>query len=342
MPTDGTNTLPTGLASLFDRAAEVRFEARSQDAFALVGQLGVAALPIELAGEGSAVASLVSDGENAPQLRLAFDGLDTALRLDATLQGDTEVGIQTVEGLGSLFVGDVAQLGLMAGMAVPGLFDPIAASAVFDVAFDVESETAVLSGLSGTFADVPISGDGRVERGPLGTSVALDLSADDVVLRGVLAGFLGPSAFDQGFSATWPEGPLVFNPVPVDLTLTLATPRLAIWDGLTALDGTMVLVAEEGRLTLDRLQGEVFGGQVDGRLVLRDADRGGIAEGRLALTNLDVARIAWERDGQPVMDGRLSANLSFESAGGSMASLISGRRATGPWRLPKPRLPGLA
>jgi hypothetical protein len=153
--------------------------------------LGVAALPIELTGEGSAVASLVSDGESAPQLRLAFDGLDTTLRLDATLQGDADDGIRAIDGLGSLFAGDVAQLGLMAGMAVPGLFDPISAAAVFDVTYDVGSETAALSGLSGTFADVPVSGAGRVERGPLGTSVALDLSADEVDLRGVLAGFLG-------------------------------------------------------------------------------------------------------------------------------------------------------
>jgi hypothetical protein len=229
----------------------------------------------------------------------------------------------------------------MAGMAVPGLFDPISAAAVFDVTYDVESETASLSGLSGTFADVPVSGEGRVERGPLGTSVALDLSADEVDLRGVLAGFLGPSAFDQGFSSTWPEGPLVFNPVPVDLSLTLATPRLAIWDGLTALEGTLALAAEEGRLTLDRLQGEVFGGQLDGRLVLRDADRGGIGEGRLALIDLDVARFAWERDGQPVMDGRLSANLSFESAGGSMASLISGLTGDGTLALADTTVTGL-
>jgi hypothetical protein len=341
MPPDGTQTLPTGLASLFDRAAELRFEARSDDAYALVGQLGVAALPIELTGEGSAVASLVSDGESAPQLRFAFDGLDTTLRLDATLEGDADDGIRAVEGLGSLFAGDVAQLGLMAGMAVPGLFDPISAAAVFDVTYDVGSETAALSGLSGTFADVPVSGAGRVERGPLGTSVALDLSADEVDLRGVLAGFLGPSAFDQGFSSTWPEGPLVFNPVPVDLSLTLATPRLAIWDGLIALDGTLALAAEEGRLTLERLQGEVFGGEVDARLVLRDADRGGIAEGRLALTDLDVARFAWERDGQPVMDGRLSANLSFESAGGSMASLISGLTGDGTLALADTTVTGL-
>jgi hypothetical protein len=43
--------------------------------------------------------------------------------------------------------------------------------------------------------------------------------------------------------------------------------------------------AEEGRLTLDSLQGDLLGGSLDGRLVLRDTDRGAIAEGRLALND---------------------------------------------------------
>jgi hypothetical protein len=234
MPPVEAGELPTGLASLFERAAELRLEARSDDAFALVGQLGVPALPIELSGSGSAVASLISDGIDAPRLRLSFDGLDTALRLDAALQGDAQDGVTGFAGTGSVFAGDVAQLGLMAGMALPGLFDPISASAGFDVAYNVEQQSAALSGLTGNVAGVAISGSGTVEQGPLGTRVGFDLSADEADLPGLLSGFVGPSTFDQGFSPVWPEGPLAFNPIPVDLSLGLSVPRLTLWDGLMA------------------------------------------------------------------------------------------------------------
>lgn len=341
MPAVDSGDLPTGLASLFERAAEMRFEARSDDAYALVGQLGVAALPINVTGEGNAVASLISDGQTAPSMRLAFDGLDTTLRLNAALQGDAEAGVTGLEGTGSVFAGDVAQLGLMAGMAVPGLFETISASAGFDVSYDVETQRAALTGLSGDFADVPMSGSGSVQRDPLGTSVSLDLEADSVDLPSVLAGFVGPSAFDQGFSPVWPEGPLAFNPMPIDLSLKLSAPRVRLWDELTALNGEIELAAEEGRLTLDALRGELLGGTLDGRLVLRDADRGGIADGRLALTDIDVSRLAWERGGQPVMNGQMSANLSFESAGGSVASLISGLTGDGTLALSDVTITGL-
>lgn len=341
MPADEAGDLPTGLASLFERAAELRFEARSDDAYALVGQLGVAALPVDVSGEGSAVASLISDGDGAPNARFAFDGLDTTLRVNGTLQGDIDTGVTGLEGTGSLFAGDVAQLGLMAGMAVPGLFDPISASAVFDLSYDVETQRADLTGLSGDFADVALSGSGSVQRGPLSTSLSLNLEADSLDLPGLLAGFVGPSAFDQGFSPVWPEGPLVFNPLPVDLSLQLAAPRVRLWDELTVLNGEVELAAEEGRLTLDSLRGELLGGTLDGRLVLRDADRGGIADGRLALRHVDVARLAWERGGQPVMRGQMSANVSFESAGGSVASLISGLTGDGTLALSEVTVSGL-
>lgn len=322
-PLEGAAALPSGPSALFDRAAELRFTARSQDAFALVGQLGVAALPVDLMGEGTAMATLASDGDQAPVVRFAFDGLDTALRLDATLSGSAEDGVTGLAGTGSVFAGDVAQIGLMAGMALPGLFDPVTASAGFDVAYDVATQTAQLTGLSGDFADIPIRGSGDVVRGPLGTKLAFDLYADRLDLRSLLAGFVGPAAFDIGFSPRWPEGPIAFNPLPADLKLRLRAPRLLVWDDLTALNGGLVLTAEDGSVTIDDLVGDLLGGSLEGRLVLRDADRGTIADGRLALHDLDVSRFSWERSGQPVVTGGMSTSVSFESSGGSMASLMS-------------------
>ena len=340
-PLDGADALPTGPNALFERAAELRFTARADDAFALVGQLGVPALPIELMDEGTVTATLVSDGEQAPAVRFAFDGLDSSVRLDAVLSGDAEQGVTGLNGTGSAFAGDVAQIGLMAGMALPGLFDPISAAAGFDVAYDVATQTAELTGLSGDFADVPIRGSGSVVRGPLGTKLTFDLFADRVDLRGLMSGFIGPAAFDVGFSPRWPEGPLVFNPMPADLTLHLRAPRLHLWDELTALNGRFVLTAQDGAVTLDELNGDLFGGALTGRLVLRDADRGAIADGRLALSDLDVSRLAWERDGQPVVTGRLSTSVSFESSGGSMVSLMSALTGDGTMALEDVSVSGL-
>ncbi len=319
-PLEPGSALPDTLAGLFGREATLRLEASSESAFALIGQLGVPALPVDAAGAGSAVITLTSDGETAPQLRAAFDGLDIALRLDAELQGDAQAGVSGLDGKASAFVGDVAQAGLMAGMAMPGLFDPISASAGFDVAYDQASQTATLANLTGSFAEIIVTGDGAVT---LGEALALDLTAERVDLPQVLAAFLGPSAFDQGFSENWPEGPIIFNPLPLALELALDAPRMRLWDDLTALNGALVIKAQDDRVTLDRLTGTVLGGDLDARLDLRSADRGTLARGRMALNAMEASRFAWERAGQPIVRGDVSANISFESAGNSLASLVA-------------------
>ncbi len=341
IPPTETASLPSGLGSLFDRSVELRFEAQSQDAFVLVGQLGVAALPIELQGPGTLFANLVTEAGSAPQVRLAFDGLDGTVRLNGVLEGDSHEGITGFVGDGSFFAGDVAQIGLMAGMALPGLFDPISASAGFDVSYDVATQTAQFDLLDGAFADVPLAGGGSIERGALGTLLSLDITADRVDLPILLAGFLGPGTFDQGFSPTWPEGVIAFNPLPIDLELEIAAPRMRLWEGLDSQNGQLSLLAQDGRVTLDTLRANTLGGTVAGRAVLRDSQPGAIIEGRLSLSDIDAGQLSWERSGGPVVTGAFSANLSFETAGGSITSLMSGLTGEGTLALSNAEISGL-
>lgn len=338
---DGEAALPDGLGGLFDRPSEFRLDVNSPDAFAMIGQLGVAALPIDTEGPGTLLVSLSSDGITEPRLRFAFDGLETSLRLDAGLDGSAQTGVSGLSGTGSVFVGNVAQSGLLAGMALPGLFDPISASARFDVAYDVEGREAVLSAMSGEFAEVPLAGELTVSRNPLGTHIDAELEADRLDLRGLLAGFVGPGTFDLGFSEVWPEGPIAFNPMPVNMDLQVSAPRMEIWDNVTALGAQVVLRAREGEVVLDQIRGQVYGGTVNGRLVMRDADRGTIATGRLALNGLDLAQIGWERSGQPVMYGDFSTSLSFETSGGSLSSLMSALTGDGTFALSDVTVSGL-
>lgn len=338
---DGEAALPDGLGGLFDRPSEFRLDVNSPDAFAMIGQLGVAALPIDTEGPGTLLVSLSSDGITEPRLRFAFDGLETSLRLDAGLDGSAQTGVSGLSGTGSVFVGNVAQSGLLAGMALPGLFDPISASARFDVAYDVEGREAVLSAMSGEFAEVPLAGELTVSRNPLGTHIDAELEADRLDLRGLVAGFVGPGTFDLGFSEVWPEGPIAFNPMPVNMDLQVSAPRMEIWDDVTALGAQVVLRAREGEVVLDQIRGQVYGGTVNGRLVMRDADRGTIATGRLALDGLDLAQIGWERSGQPVMYGDFSTSLSFETSGGSLSSLMSALTGDGTFALSDVTVSGL-
>jgi regulator of protease activity HflC (stomatin/prohibitin superfamily) len=329
------------LGGLFDRPSEFRLDVTSPDAFAMIGQLGVAALPIDTEGPGTLLISLSSDGITEPRLRFAFDGLETSLRLDAGLDGSADSGVSGLSGTGSVFIGNVAQNGLLAGMALPGLFDPVSASAGFDVAYNHEAQEAVLSSFVGEFADVPLAGDVTISQDPLGTHVDAQLEADRLDLRGLLAGFVGPGTFDLGFSEVWPEGPIAFNPMPVNLDLQLAAPRVAIWDNVTARDAQIALQAREGEVVLDQITGELYGGRLDGRLVMRDADRGTIATGRLALNDLDLAQVAWERSGRAVMQGDFSTSLSFETSGGSLSSLMSALTGDGTFALSDVTITGL-
>lgn len=338
---DGEAVLPDGLAGLFDRPTEFRLDVSSPDAFALIGQLGLPALPIDTEGPGTLLVSLASDGITDPRLRFAFDGLETSLRLDGGLIGDPQTGVSGLTGTGSIFVGNVAQSGLLAGMALPGLFEPISASAGFDVAYSHERQEAVLSALTGEFAEVPLAGQVAVSRDPLGMHVDADLDVDRLDLRGLLGGFIGPGSFDLGFSELWPESPLVFNPMPVKLDLQIATPRMTIWDDVTVLGAQLALQAHEGEVVLDQLGGQLYGGALDGRLVMRDADRGTIATGRLALQDFDLGQLAWERSGQAVMQGAFTTSLSFETSGGSMSSLMSALTGDGTFALSEVTVSGL-
>eukprot|EP00752_Nemacystus_decipiens_P019436 g17492.t1 len=338
---DGEAVLPTGLGGLFDRPTEFRLDVNSPDAFALIGQLGLPALPVDTQGPGDLLISLSSDGITDPRMRVAFDGLETSLRLDAGVLGSPETGATGFAGTGSIFVGNVAQTGLLAGMALPGLFDPISASAGFDVVYDHETQEAQLTALSGEFADVPLGGEVTVFRDPLGIHVDADLDAERLDLRGLLAGFVGPGTFDLGFSDLWPEGPLIFNPMPVLLDLELAAPRMTIWDDITALGAELVVKARDGEVVLDKISGQLYGGALDGRLAMRDADRGTIAIGRLALSDLDLGLLAWERSGQSVMQGAFSTSLSFETSGGSVSSLMSALTGDGTFALSDVTVSGL-
>ncbi|MEM6711045.1 MAG: AsmA family protein [Pseudomonadota bacterium] len=328
-PLEDGAELPTLPDALFDRATEWTLSAEADDAFALVGQLGLAALPTDLSGPGRFALNLSGDGIDAPMATLAFDGLEASVFIDGTLTGEAQNGLLGFDGAGSITVGDVAQIGLMAGMALPGIFDPIGANADFDIAYDHTAGRADISRLAGSFAGVPVQGSGMVDRDALGTNVRFDLRADRLDGPQLLAGFVGPTAFDQGFSLNWPEGPLAFNPLPFDFDLSVETPRLTLWEDIVVLNAGVDLKARETEIAVERLEGSVYGGDLDARLVLRNADPGALAEGRLQLEGIDLADLSWERRGQPVLAGQASASLTYESAGGSITSLMAGLSGDG-------------
>ncbi|MBV6657620.1 MAG: AsmA family protein [Devosiaceae bacterium] len=335
------NRLSALLGTLFDRPSEIRATVRADDAFALVGQLGFAALPNDLQGPGSLQAVLTGPGDGPPQVRLAFDGLQSTLRLEGLLEGAGDIGVTGLSGSGSVFADDVAQLGLMAGMAMPGLFDPFAASAGFDLSYSAEGQTASLTNLSGTVADVPVSGAAQLSLGPLGSEITADIDAEQADLQGLLATFLGPTGFDLGFSEGWPEGPFAFNPLPATLDLNLTTPRLSVWDDVTVLNASLELTADGQTVSVEDLSGSLLDGQLDARLVLRDAERGGLLEGRLALSDADLGTSSWERGGSAVLRGRGDVSLSLESAGGSISSLMSAVTGEGTLALRDAQVSGL-
>lgn len=340
-PVHGMEALPMGLGSLFTRPASLQFSANSADAFALIGQLGLPVLPIDLQGEGSFSVYLSSDGVEAPIVRAGFDGLDMALRMDGRLLGDGGAGPSGIEGTGSVLLADLGQAGLMAGMALPGLFEPIAASARFGFSHDSAGRSVALSSIEGLVDGVVVTGTASVERTALADRLSADLQAESLDLGVLMSSFIGPGALDQGFSIGWPEGPIAFNPLPLDLRLQISTPRMQIWDGLGAQNARLDLQASDGELVLDEIVGSVLGGDMSGRLALRDADRGTLASGRLLLRDIDLSSVSWERAGQPVIAGLGSLNLAFESSGGSMASLMAGLTGDGTLALQDAALSGV-
>ncbi|MEM1289174.1 MAG: AsmA-like C-terminal region-containing protein, partial [Pseudomonadota bacterium] len=322
-------TVQNSAAVLFENGSEIRVNARADDAFALIGQLGIPALPPNLSGPGELFAVVTKAEQDAPTFRLAFDGLENTLRVDGELTGDAVSGISGLQGSGSLFVGDVAQVGLMAGIALPGLFEPFSASAGFDVDYARADQRIELSSLEGFVADVPLSGSASVEQTPLGAKIAADLSASEMSLPQVLAGFVGPSAFDQGVEIDWPEGPIAFNPLPADISLTLRSPRLALWDDLTLLGANAQLLARGDELSIESLSGSLKGGDLDARLVVRDTDQGGLLNGRLTWTDIALADMSWRPAGAALVEGTGGITATLESAGNSIRGLLSGLSGDG-------------
>ncbi|MEM6384000.1 MAG: AsmA family protein [Pseudomonadota bacterium] len=336
-----SRTVQESLQALFERASEIRLNAEAEDGFALVGQLGVPALPSELEGPGSLRAVFTGAGDGPPTVRLAFDGLDVTARLDADLVRGADETVSGLSGTGSVFAGDIAQLGLMAGLALPGLFDPIAASMGFDIAYDSNSRRADLSALTGLVDDISVAGEAALTVGPLNTLLDADVSIDRVDLQTLASAFIGPAAFDVGFADGWPEGPFAFNPWPIAINLKLDSPRIALWDGLTVLNGALDLKASTDELEVERLSGQLLGGDLDTRLVLRDADRGGLLNGRVGWQGFELDQLSWERGGGPVLRGEGALSLSFESAGNSVASLMSALTGEGTLALADATLSGL-
>ena len=87
-----------------------------------------------------------------------------------------------------------------------------------------------------------------------------------------------------------------------------------------------------GVLTAQRLTGNIFGGRLTGNARI-DANRGPSLDTAITLENLDVARAARAIGETGAASGRMGMNMTLDTAGGSVANMVSAFNGSGSFAL---------
>lgn len=167
------------------------------------------------------------------------------------------------------------------------------------VAFDWSASTAKISGRDFTIGGSTIDGQVVVTAKGERTRVEAKLSTGQLALLDA-AGILltdqpnpiGPIEIGDGASP-WPDAPLSLSAIErVEGQIVVSTPRAILTDGLEIANAVLDVGLSPGRLSINRLAGEVMGGRITVRGAMVQVPAGADLNLETRITGADLARLA--------------------------------------------------
>lgn len=205
------------------------------------------------------------------------------------------------------------------------------------------------AGLSGTWPKLTLKAiDGRLGAGPLRGEATADLGATPVKLDGRLElGTIGlADLIDLGLGAgslealpdagqAWP-GQALPGPSVTGLAadLRISAEALAMADKRVVERPEFRLRLRPGEVAVESFSGGLAGGKAGGQMRMRGNAGGGVAvSGDIKIDGAAFGELVWRRDGRAVASGQMDLTATFETAGRSVASLVSGAAGGGAFGL---------
>ena len=323
--------LDLGLANpaAYPKGAGLNLQATLENprADVLLGQAGLAPLPLDGLDKGVLSLRIAETKDNDNDVALNFNAGKTAF----SLKGKAD--LQNPAGLSGSFQttfesDDATPYLLMSGLGLPQMAYGLPTRLAAGLA--VSPEALAISSIDGAIGSNTVTGNITVDRKAenLKASGALQLSEADL-------GWLAEAVYgpirdaDNNFSDS-PLGQSLLAGTDITLDVQAGTFFPDVTGPIRNFKAR--LAASDGELTLSDAAGDWVGGAFKGSARMGNVNGAGYLQMNVQAENGNASAISWYRGDQPLLDGRFAMKLSGESAGKSVAELVSGLGGSGEMR----------
>ncbi len=240
-------------------------------------------------------------------------------------------GGREVTGSIDVEIADAESLLALAGIALPAI-----APTALQVRGDLSATDDIwrLSSLEVAHGATTVRGDLSVDFGGAEHTLGGKLEIDHVDLAWLLGSLVGAEAvrFPEVVygEPAWPSTVLARTERPgwrgrIEIT----APAFTLFDGVVLTGAETTFTFGETRVSLDSLQGNLFGGRMAAGFDFVDADGVLLFSGRADLANARLEEIVWKENGRAVASGEVSAGIELDGRGRSLAAIVSSLSGTG-------------
>jgi uncharacterized protein involved in outer membrane biogenesis len=328
-------TLSGGMTPWLDPDApmSVTFNARNDNAEALMALYGLPVLPLGVIGGGDMAVS--ASGTTAKGLDVSLEFTSEALT--ASYKGTLRLGEEGPEGEGAaaLEASDIEPWLMTGGIVLPGMGMGMETALKADASFG--NGLASFSKIAGSINEGSFGGDINVGMKNGLPHVTGAVAVDSLDLWAVTAMILGESAL-QGDGQGWPKAPFQGKaraPLTADIDITAGTFSAGVFGAGEALMATARLDGEGLRVA--DFSAKAFGGTLTGLGELKNNGGTGLVSAQMKLNGADLGAV-FEGTGI-VGKGDITANLS--ASGKSAEGLISALSGSGTLAFGGTSIPGV-
>ena len=292
---------------------------------ALLAQMGVGLLPIDLVGP--AAIDLQLDGVPAEGLAFSihYGARDGDVRAVGTARQDEDRRVLGTFAL-TLRSDDLWPYLASGGINLVGPGTALPTDMTVNVTMGPDA--FLLQDIDGMAASTVFSGTLALARGD-GFDASGALAVSRVDLGWMAETILGPDTVLTG-GGGWSEREFL-SPLQTGVTLDLdvRAERVDLHIGAEAGPWSGRLVLQGNELQWRDIEAEWLGGTVSGGLRLANLDGSGFLSGDVRVAGAELAPLMWRRDGFPVANGTMDLSMSFEGGGKSVRALAASMTGSG-------------
>ncbi|MDR7035119.1 AsmA-like C-terminal region-containing protein [Mesorhizobium sp. BE184] len=299
----------------------VTFNAKNDDATALLALYGVPVLPLGVAGEGSTDLSAKGTLRDGLSTQFGLSGNDFSFTFNGTVANGQQGAV--ARGRASLDAADLEPWLMTTGIALPGMGAGMGTTLAADA--DYGSGLLVLSGLNGTINEAAVAGDINAEIKDGRPHLAGALELDELDLEPVATMLFGSTALES-VAEGWPVAPFAGKSnAPFTADLDIRTGALAAGAFATVYDATMAFKLGDEALSVANLKGKLFGGELAGLFELKNNGGTGLFTGQATLSGTDLTMMLPDAG----LTGAAGLTTTVSTSGKSVDAMIASLSGSG-------------